>query len=234
MRLIERTARWVAPKTFNLLPVWYPEHARRTLFYKGDWTQPLTNTNKQTGVTVHKPEGNTHANMALTRALGLRSKGRPNWSCCHIWGVDDPTYQQANVVVQDRRFYSCVANMVLLPSPLKTFTDVLPSVKAMLRICARNLYGWQCDHASMTPVNAALNDWQNWDDYPQSWPREAGARHPDGVMPINAEIRNSALKRWRNIQKDIESSGPHYPRDDVLKALDYWKIDIDQSLACAR
>ena len=27
--LIERTARWVAPETFKLLPVWYPEHARK-------------------------------------------------------------------------------------------------------------------------------------------------------------------------------------------------------------
>ena len=33
--LIERTARWVAPETFKLLPVWYPEHARGQPFYKG-------------------------------------------------------------------------------------------------------------------------------------------------------------------------------------------------------
>ena len=26
--LIERTARWVAPETFRLLPVWFPEHGR--------------------------------------------------------------------------------------------------------------------------------------------------------------------------------------------------------------
>jgi len=37
MRLIERTARWVAPETFRLLPVWSPEYARRTLFYKANW-----------------------------------------------------------------------------------------------------------------------------------------------------------------------------------------------------
>ncbi len=36
MRLIERTARWVAPETFRLLPVWYPEHSRRGLFYKSN------------------------------------------------------------------------------------------------------------------------------------------------------------------------------------------------------
>jgi len=76
MRLIERTARWVDPETYNLLPVWYPEHARRALFYKGNWTEPQMNTNRKTGVAVHKSEGNTHANKALTLALGLRSGGQ--------------------------------------------------------------------------------------------------------------------------------------------------------------
>ena len=41
MRLIETTARWVDPETFRLLPLWYPEHARHTLFYKADWSEPL-------------------------------------------------------------------------------------------------------------------------------------------------------------------------------------------------
>lgn len=41
-------------------------------------------------------------------------------------------------MVQDHQFYSCVANMVLLPAPLKAFTDAMPEVKAMLRVCSRN------------------------------------------------------------------------------------------------
>jgi hypothetical protein len=48
---------------------------------------------------VHKAEGNRYANEALTLALGLRKKMRPNWSCCHIWGVDDARYQLSNVVI---------------------------------------------------------------------------------------------------------------------------------------
>ena len=146
MRLIEHTARWVDPETFRLLPLWYPEHARRTYFYKKNWSEPQMNKNRQTGHTEHKREGNVHANKALTRALGLRSDDRPSWSCCHIWGIDDAQYQEANAIVQDRRFFSCVANMVLLPTPLKAFTDTMSEVKAMLRICARNLYDWHCDH----------------------------------------------------------------------------------------
>jgi hypothetical protein len=136
LRLIERTARWVAPETFRRLPVWYPEHCRRGLFYKSNWAEPQLNRNRQTGVTVHKHEGNLYANKALTLALGLRSRDRPSWSCCHIWGVDDAAYASTNIIVQDPRFYSCVGNMVLLPTPLKAFTDVMPDVKSMLRACA--------------------------------------------------------------------------------------------------
>ncbi|MHA1598323.1 MAG: hypothetical protein ACTSV1_06335 [Alphaproteobacteria bacterium] len=226
MRLIESTARWVDPETFNLLPVWYPEHARRALLYKGNWAEPRMNKNRKTRVSVHKTEGNSNANMGLTRSLGLRRGGRKNWSCCHIWGVDDPSYQEANVVVQDHRFFSCVANMVLLPTPLKAFTDAMPDVKAMLRICARNLYEWQCDHESMSSVNAELDEWQNWDDYPGSWPRKAGTTIPIGVMPINTDIRKSASRRRQKIKKDFEIAGPNYPREKVLEALAYWKIDL--------
>jgi hypothetical protein len=200
MRLIEHTARWVDPETFNLLPVWYPEYARRALLYRSNWAEPQMNTIRKTGESVHKMEGNTNANKGLTRALGLRPDGRKTWSCCHIWGVDDPTYQEANVVVQDHRFFSCVANMVLLPTPLKAFADAMPDVKAMLRICERNFYGWQCDHESMSAVNVELDDWQNWDGYPESWPRIAGASIPIGVMPINADIRESASKRRQKIK----------------------------------
>jgi hypothetical protein len=231
MRLIEKTARWVAPDTFRLLPVWYPEHARRAMFYKSNWAEPLMNTNRATGVAIHKSEGNTHANKALTQALGLSSSGRKDWSCCHIWGVDDPTYQQANVVIQDHRFFSCVANMVLLPTPMKAFTDTVPEVKALLRICARNLYGWQCDHERMSATNTELDNWNEWNDYPESWPRNKGERIPLGVMPINSAIRERAAKRIKRINEDLNNAGEYYPRDTVRNVLEYWKIDAERSHA---
>src|SRR6266702_2259452 len=75
MRLIERTARWVAPETFRLLPVWFPEYARRVLFYKANWSEPQMNKNRETGASEHKREVNNYANAALTQALGHRSTG---------------------------------------------------------------------------------------------------------------------------------------------------------------
>src|SRR5262245_37123351 len=101
MKLIERTARWVDPATFRLLPVWYPEFARRSHYYKGNWSEPQMNKNRATGISEHKREGNTYANKALTEALSLSSRKRQNWSCCHLWGIDDPLYQKTNSIVQD-------------------------------------------------------------------------------------------------------------------------------------
>lgn len=224
--LIERTARWVAPETFRMLPLWFPEHARRGLFYKENWSVPQMNKSRATGHAVHKSEGNRYANEALTLALGFRKKERANWSCCHIWGVDDARYQLSNNVVQDHRFFSCVANMVLLPTPLKAFTDTMPNVKAMLRICARNLYGWECDHADLQETVSLLDDWDSWDAYPKSWPRSVGEKRPDGVIDLSPTIRGFAERRLAIVRRDLEQAGPFYPREKVLEALEYWKISL--------
>ncbi len=226
MRLIEHTARWVDPETFRLLPLWYPEHARRSYFYKKNWSEPLMNKNRQTGHTEHKREGNVHANKALTQALGLRSDDRPNWSCCHIWGIDDAQYQEANAIVQDRRFFSCVANMVLLPTPLKAFTDTMWEVKAMLRICARYVYDWHCDHEGAGDALATVEGWTDWSAYPESWPRANRASSPRGVAKLDDGIRESAARRLQHIRNDLKNAGAHYPRDEVREALAYWKIEI--------
>lgn len=234
MRLLERTARWVDPRTFRLLPVWYPEFARKVFFYKSNWSQPQMNINRETGKSVHKQEGNLNANKALTHALGLRSKGREGWSCCHLWGVDDPSFQETNAVVQDPKYYSCVANMVLLPTPLKAFTDSVPEVKAMLRICARNLYGWQCDHLSQATANSVLSSWSDWRSYPDSWPKEGEHSQPFGVMKLNDDIRRLANRRWETIKKDLEFAGPYYPTEEVRSVLAYWGLDPTKRLENAR
>lgn len=224
MRLIERTARWVDPETFRLLPVWYPEHRRRGLFYKSNWSEPQLNRNKQTGVTVHKFEGNLYANRALTNALGLRSDDRPNWSCCHIWGVDDATYASTNLIVQDARYYSCVANMVLLPTPLKAFTDVMPEVKAMLRTCAFHTYGWRCDHEAVSTVEIQRTGHDA--AYPASWPNDHRRDLPPGIVTLSPLIRRDASRRLDRIRRDLDEAGEFYPREQVRTVADYWKIQL--------
>jgi hypothetical protein len=222
MRLIESTARWVDVETFRRLPLWFPEHARRAYFYKSNWQERQLNKNKETGHTEHKREANVYANKALTLALGLGRNDRPNWSCCHIWGVDDARYQMSNAIVQSNRFYSCVANVVLLPTPLKAFTDVVPNVKMMLRICARNYYGWQCDHEGLSDAIAKLDNWSDWEAYPMSWPRLPSTMTPRGVIPLNNVIQENAQRRLHRIKLDLKKAGDHYPRAKVLDALEYW------------
>ncbi|MEQ1819403.1 MAG: hypothetical protein ABL871_12410 [Terricaulis sp.] len=219
MSLIESTARWVDPATFKLLPIWYPEYARRAQLYNANWTVA-----RMLKASTLKFEGNTQANKALTQALGLRS--RSNWTCCHIWGVDDPTYQRSNDVVQDHRFFSCVANMVLLPMPLKAFTDAMPDVKAMLRICARNTYGWHCDHESVAEAVDLIDRWNEWDAYPQSWPRAPGKGAPKGVRPLNAKIKANSKRRLQAIGHDLVHAGPYYPREAVRASLEYWGVAV--------
>lgn len=226
MTLIERTARWVDPETFRLLPLWYPEHARQGRLYKKNWSEPQMNKNRRTGVSEHWREGNMYANKALTHALGLRSDDRPGWSCCHIWGVDDVSFQETNVVVQNHCFFSCVGNMVLLPTPLKAFTDAMPEVKAMLRICARYLYGWQCDHESVAHAISTIDKWNNWEAYPESWPKADNNSSPLGVGRLDEGIRRSAERRLEQIRLDLANAGICYPRERVREALAYWKIAI--------
>ena len=231
--LIERTARWVDPATFDLLPVWFPEHGRGHKFYKGRWSEPQMNTRRNSGTTTHKVEGNIYANQALTLALGLRKSTRPNWSCCHIWGLDDPGYQKSNAVMQDRRFYSCVGNMVLLPTPLKAFTDTMPEIKAMLRLCSQFLYGWRCDHNSLENVHSALESWSAWNAYPKSWPRSVRGGIPLGTVPLDAGIRKSAADRLAAIRSDLTGQGCFYPKEEVLAVLAYWKIPASPPTAAS-
>jgi hypothetical protein len=231
MSLIAKTARWVDQATFQLFPIWYPELYRRCLLYKSDWSEPQTNTNRKTRVTIHKMEGNVGANKALTQALDTTSKNRRNWSCCHIWGNDDLRFQQANFVVGDRRYFSCVANMVLLPTPLKAFTDSHPSVKEMIRICAFHYYGWYCNHDDLAEWSYLRQGEASWDCYPSMWPTSRNERIPPGVVRLNSSIRRRAEKRRVQIVRDLEQAGPFYPREAVQECLDYWKVDISKSIA---
>src|ERR1700758_4666496 len=117
----------------------------------------------------------------------------------------------------DRKFFSCVGNMVVLPTPLKAFTDTMPEIKAMLRICARNLYGWQCDHESVRPINAALDNWTDWQSYPDSWPRKPNEKLPLGVASLTPAIKASMERRKAAIRCDLDQAGKYYLRDEVRK-----------------
>ncbi|MDH7975019.1 hypothetical protein QH494_22780 [Sphingomonas sp. AR_OL41] len=219
MVIIEQTARWVHPETFALLPVWYPEFTRGMHVAAANWTLPRMRSNG-----AESRETNDRAQTALTKALGLRSGLRRNWTCCHIWGVDDPAFTRRNTIVRDPRFYSCVGNMVLLPTPLKAFTDAVPEVKGMIRLCARNMYGRTCGPDNLVECN--LDAYAADQAYPASWPKIIGDAVPQGTMETTEGIRHDVKRRIDNIRSDLECAGPLYPRDSVRQTLAYWNIMI--------
>lgn len=222
--IIAQTARWVHPSTFDALPVWYPEHFRGQLRYKRDWR--TRQMNRRRGAQVR--EANVVAGRALRRALGAGKP--PHWTVCHIWGNDDPKFQKTNDVVKDPKYYSCVANMVWLPTPLKGFTDSVPEIKFMMRICAFLTYGWVCEHPSArneaTRVRKAALGHHLPLGYPKGWPRHRGGR-PTMTAPYSAKVMNSVAHRKRKLASLLRRTDlPQFPRRKVREALRFWKISL--------
>src|SRR5258708_7043317 len=189
MKMIARTARWVHPDVFKLLPVWRPDAARTMPIYKADWITPATNNG------VAKAEGNVAAQSSLMSALGVVGKKPSGWTTCHIWGYDDKGYVGRSRIVQDRRYFSCVGNMVLLPTPLKGFTDTVPGIKRQLRVCAYHLYGWACEHEDATVESARIRSGEIPAGYPDKWPTGGRSILPPGTGPINDTVRRNITAR---------------------------------------
>ncbi|WP_252181139.1 hypothetical protein [Azospirillum sp. B4] len=226
VRLIASTARWVHPDAFRAMPVWYPEHARGRTSYKADWASVYTNTSRQTGQTQDKVEANIQARKALLGALGLRNGMPKHWTVCHIWGVDDPGFQAPNTVITDPRFYSCTANMVLLPTPLKAFSDSVPEVKTMLRVCAFHLYGWVCQHPHVEEQACQVASRQLPEGYPHDWPGPDRAVLPPGTAPFSIEVKRAIARRKASLRASLESPGANYPAVEVRQTLVYWNIEL--------
>lgn len=229
--LVARCCKWVAPETFQRLPVWYPESWRGAPICDSGWTRQYTNRKRSTGHVAPKTEPNIRAAWALWQALGYRRRRHPeNWSVCHLWSVDDPKFQKTNTVVQDARYYSCVANMVALPTPLKAITDADPEVKRMLRLCAYHLYGWVCDAEDVREEADDVRRGVVPYGYPRDWPSRQGDPPPPGVIPYSPEIQRFIDLRMAEIRTDLEQAGELYPREEVRRVLAYWKIDWHHSV----
>lgn len=228
VELIERTARWVHPDTFRALPVWVPHTARGRPLFDAGWTRRYTNTRKLTGVTAEKFEGNVAALNALVAALDVASPRPKNWTVCHIWGYDDPSFAQGSSVVQDPRYFSCVANMVWLPTSLKGFTDTLPEIKAMLRVCAFHLYGWACEHEAVAEQAEQVRSGWTPPDYPKSWPNaDRRGVLPPGTAPFTPRIEREIEKRKSKIRSALASANLlHYPKTEVEAVLKFWRVDL--------
>jgi hypothetical protein len=228
VELIARTARWVHPQTFHALPVWCPWTARGRPLYDRTWQRRATNTRRDSGVTSEKFEANVAAGKALVAALGVASPKPANWTVCHIWGYDDEAFAAQSAIVRNPRYYSCVGNMVWLPTPLKGFTDVLPEVKVLLRTCAFHLYGWACEDESVRPQADAIRGGAVPAGYPETWPCSARPSVlPPGTAPITPAIQREIQRRKARIRAMLDDQAlTYFPRDDVREVLKFWKIEV--------
>lgn len=119
-----------------------------------------------------------------------------------MWGIDDPTFGSLNVVVQDARYYSCVVNMVLLPTPLKAFTDFMPEVKAMLRTCSTPFAGAAVKMRSLA----------------STWASRLGGRAAQAVGP---EGRATAY-RWGRYRSALPSRGMLKDDEAPFEGMSNW------------
>jgi phytoene dehydrogenase-like protein len=115
-------------------------------------------------------------------------------------------------------------------SPLKGFTDTLPEIKAMLRVCAFHLYGWACEHPSVADQADKVRAGWVPDGYPKSWPSAAQpALAPPGTAPFSDRIEREIAKRMQRIKASVEDLRlAHYPRAEVLEVLRFWGVELEK------
>jgi hypothetical protein len=228
IEIIARTARWVNPETFRRLPVWCPYVARGHRLYDKSWTRQYQNAKRSTGESSGKTEPNIAAGKALVEALGVSRPKPRNWTVCHIWGYDDPSFAEGGIIVRDPRYYSCIANMIWLPTPLKSFTDSLPEVKVMLRTCAFYMYGWACEHETAKVQADAIRAGAMPENYPGNWPGPDRKNVlPPGTAAFTREVEASIIRQKQKIKAMLDDETlTYFPRENVREVLAFWKITL--------
>lgn len=221
MHLVARTARWVDPAVFRALPVWHPAFHRKMPLFQADWQTPQLLRKIDRAV-----ETNFKAQETLDAALGIAPESRKNWTCCHVWGYSDETFQSASPT-NDPRFYTCVANMVQLPTPLKALTDSLPRVQAALRTCAWHLYGWTPPVDEFAEA-AAIRAGHVPEDYPEFWPLPGRPARPPLLHAATDRVMGAVARRRAKLGREIAEARAgrlgQYPLDSVRSVLDHWGL----------
>ncbi len=223
MRMIVQTARWVHPDTFRALPVWCPDTARGRARYDAAWSRQLVHGNG-----TPKVEANIRAASAFVEALGVKTPPKPkNWTVCHIWGYEDEKFSGKSHVVQDPRFYSCVGNMVWLPTPLKGFTDAVPQIREYLKVCAFHLYGWACEHDDVQAAAERVRSGAVPEGYPSAWPTAERHELPPGTAPRSDRVRASIARRKAAIRGQLANGElTNFDHDSVREVLAFWRIEL--------
>jgi hypothetical protein len=183
-------------------------------------------------------DDNSYANITIKRALGMHRSKIIGFECCHIW--PNSCY--------DARYHTVIANLVLLPRALASFSDHDPEVQAALQYRSFELYGW---HPDDTPVP------HRPDDYPMQWrspepdpgaptmstarpngignhPAPSPARAPDGPVSIE-RLRLWAARPHSNVHRiiDIVHRAGSIQRQQLIREIERLGISRNVSGAVA-
>jgi hypothetical protein len=116
--------------------------------------------------------------------------------------------------------------MLLLPTPLKGFTDAPPEIKTMLTTCAIYLYGCVCEHESVVAQAQSIRAGVMPDGYPECSPEQRRPNFlPAGTSPCTPGIVTEIRKRKMSLKRILaDTSLTHFPRDEVRDVLSFWIV----------
>jgi hypothetical protein len=194
MDLIVRTARWADPAVVTELPVWYPAFRRGMELFKADWNRPQLRQDRTRSL-----ETNYRANWTIHAAVGYKG---PNWTCCHVWGYSDLSFQQRGSLTYRHQYYTCLPNLLLLPSPVKALTDCMPEVQQAIRVCSWQLYGWTPDPTDASEAELIRSGWVP-SHYPSVWPSLGNPVVPPGLVRATPAILRQARRRKEAIAEEL-------------------------------
>ncbi len=127
-------------------------------------------------VAGERLDSNVYAREAIIGAVGVRFAAH-SYHACHIWPD----------TCHDRRYYSVVANLVLLPSAIAGLSDHDPAVKAALQYRAYELYDWHpAEEAAPLRPGAYPTNWLAPQPFTQAIARRVANWRTRQPAPANA------------------------------------------------
>src|SRR5262245_26844407 len=126
--LIAETALWADPAVHRILIV----ENGTGCFFPNTRRSKLGQGEKRTGVVGSiRLDNNAYANHAIKQSIGL-GRSAVGFEACHIW--PNSCY--------DERYYTVIANLVLIPRALASLSDHSTEVRQVLQYRAFELYTW--------------------------------------------------------------------------------------------
>lgn len=135
-KLIALTSIWANPKVFDSLReqkqygFWYLNIRRSR--HKGEARRQTIN-----GILL---DDNSKAKQAIKLATGV--KEITNYNACHVYPKS----------CYDEKYYTCIANIVLIPVPLAGLTDHHPEIIEILKYKAFELFNWYIGSPPLKPI----------------------------------------------------------------------------------